>query len=66
MTVEQAKAALQEALSTFKDEMDRDTNRGEGSGRQDEARMRRQQTMSDKIAQCERDLEEAKCRSAGK
>ncbi len=65
-TVEQAKAALAAANAAYLSELERDAERGEGSGAQERRREEHQQSLRAAIAQCERDLEDAKRRSAGK
>lgn len=59
-TVEQAEAALASANAAYLSELKRDCERSEGSGAQERRREERQQSLRDAIAQCERDLEEAK------
>ncbi len=59
-TVEQATAALAAANAAFLSELERDSERGEGSTNQERRREEHQRSLRDDIAQCERDLEEAK------
>lgn len=59
-TVEQATAALAAANAAFLSELERDCERGEGSTNQERRREEHQRSLKDDIAQCERDLEEAK------
>lgn len=59
-TIEQAKAALAAAESAYMYELERDSERSEGSGAQERRREEHQQTLKENIAQCKRDLEEAK------
>lgn len=63
-TVEQATAALAAANAAYTDELERDAERGGGSGAQEERRERHQQSLRDDIAQCLQDLEAAKRRAA--
>ncbi|MGG4660451.1 hypothetical protein ACLPJF_21240 [Pseudomonas vlassakiae] len=65
-TVEQATAALAAANAAYLSELERDAERGEGSGAQERRREEHQQSLRDAIAQCERDLEAAKSQSEGK
>lgn len=65
-TVEQATAALPAANAAYLSELERDVERGEGSGAQERRREEHQQSLRDEIAQCERDLNEAQRRNAGK
>lgn len=59
-TVEQAELALASAKSAFRSELERDCERSDGSGAQERRREEHQQSLREDIAQCERDLEEAK------
>lgn len=63
-TVEQATKALAAAKAAYLDELERDSERGDGSGAQERRREEHQQSLRDDITQCERDLEAAKHRSA--
>lgn len=60
--VEQAEAALAAAQASYLSELERDCERGEGSGAQERRREEHQQSLRDELAKCERDLEEAKLR----
>ena len=59
-TVEQAESALASAKAAYLSELKRDCERRDGSGAQERRREEHQQSLRDDIAQCERDLEEAK------
>ncbi|ENA27039.1 hypothetical protein HMPREF1487_09518 [Pseudomonas sp. HPB0071] len=64
--VEQATAALAAARAAYLSELERDAERGEGSGAQERRREEHQQSLRDAVAECERDLEIAKRQSSGK
>ncbi|HHK1716931.1 TPA: hypothetical protein ACQQ5N_002715 [Pseudomonas aeruginosa] len=61
-TVEQAESALADAKAAYLSEMKRDCERPDGSGAQERRREEHKQSLRDDIAQCERDLEDAKRR----
>jgi len=62
-SVAQAEAALSSANSAYLSELESDIERQEGSGAQERRRDDRRQALGDAVAQCERDLEEAKRRA---
>lgn len=62
-TIEQAAAALAAAKAAYLSELERDAERGDGSGPQERRRAEHQQSLRDAIVQCERDLEQAKRQS---
>jgi hypothetical protein len=62
LTIEQAEAALVAANAAFDDVMKRDSERRDGSRDQEMRRQDTQDKLHASIAQCERDLEEAKRR----
>ncbi|WP_281661180.1 hypothetical protein [Microvirgula aerodenitrificans] len=64
MTVEQAAAALAAAEADHLHEIERDSERSEGSGAQERRREKYQQSLREKVAQCKRELEEAKRQQA--
>lgn len=59
-TIDQAEAALASAKAAYRDELRQDCERSEGSGAQERRREEHQQSLKDRIWQCECDLEEAK------
>lgn len=63
-TVEQAEAALARAKAAYLRELGRDSERSEGSGAQERRREEHLQSLRDAVAQCERDLEEARAKPA--
>lgn len=58
-SVEQAQSALAAANAAYLGELERDSERGEGSGAQERRREERQQSLRDAIDRCERELGEA-------
>ncbi|MEE9873348.1 MAG: hypothetical protein PBV86_21565 [Delftia lacustris] len=63
--VEQAQAALSSAKANYLEELRQDSERSEGSGAQERRREAHQQSLRDRISQCERDLEHAQRLAAG-
>lgn len=63
-TIEQAEAALARANAAYVSELQRDCERAEGSGAQERRREEHQQSLRDAVAQCERELEEARFKAA--
>ena len=59
-TVEQAEAALAAAQADYLSELQRDAERGEGSGAQERRREEHQQSLRETRDQCRHDLEAAK------
>lgn len=59
-TVEKATTDLAAANAAYLDELHQDCERSEGSGAQERRREEHQQLLRDRIAQCERDLADAK------
>jgi len=59
-TVKQAEADLAVANAAYLDELRQDCERSDGSGAQERRREEHQQLLRDRIAQCERDLADAK------
>jgi hypothetical protein len=59
-SIEQAEAALASAKAAYLSELQRDSDRGDGSDAQERRREENQQALRDDIAKCERDLETAK------
>ncbi|KTT16882.1 hypothetical protein NS96R_14105 [Pseudomonas parafulva] len=59
-SVQQAEAALAAANEAFMDEMERDAARGEGSGRLEILREKRQRGLSAEVDRCEQALEAAR------
>ncbi|WP_110644109.1 hypothetical protein [Salinicola sp. CPA57] len=59
-SIEHAEAALASAKADLLNELERDAKREDGSDAQEQRRERHQQSLRDKVAQCERDLEESK------
>ncbi|WP_155768286.1 hypothetical protein [Burkholderia vietnamiensis] len=62
--VRQAEAALAAANAEYMSELERDSQRGEGSGAQERRREERLEAMRDAVAQCERDLGAVKGKAA--
>ena len=63
-TIEQAEADLASAKAVYLAELERDLERGEGSGAQERRREEYQESLRDVITQCERVLEGAKRRQS--
>lgn len=59
-TVKQAEVDLTAANAAYLEELRLDSERSEGSGAQERRREEHQQLLRDRIAQCERDLADAK------
>lgn len=58
-SLEQAQSALAAANAAYLGELERDSERGEGSGAQERRREDRQQSLRDDIDRCERELDVA-------
>ena len=58
--IEQAEIVLATANAAYLSELERDCQRSDGSGAQERRREEHQQSLRNAMAQCERDLEEAK------
>lgn len=59
-TIEEVKAELDAARTSYLDELRQDGNRSEGSGAQERRREERLQLLKDEVDRCERVLELAK------
>lgn len=60
ISIEEAEANLKAAKADYRAELEADSRRGDGSGRQERLREEKQERLASKVRQCERDLEKAK------
>lgn len=58
--IQEAEIALQAAQAELESELNRDSDRRDGSFKQEANRVNRQQTLFNRVEQCQNDLEAAK------